>query len=312
MWRPQASASKAMRRPRLAARSPSSRRSAAARSMPPSESGETLLQIISRSVPSSCMTSNLRSARAKARSRWPAGMPSKSRNGCRVTMSRPSSPAGVADVGRRAVERDEIVLEDLHRVEFGGGDGFELLAQGAAQGDRRDRGLHAHVLLRFDVLLPLRRCASCARCRASGPRNAGRRRPPGARTCRRRPWCARLARLGGLQELGLERRVDHVGDELAGAHNLGRHRQAGMALHADRRGVDDAAAAAAAGSGTSSGCAASPDRRRACARGRGRGRRCAATRRRDPAARRRPRGRRRRRRAAAPHCRARRPCRTPR
>ncbi len=37
------------------------------------------------------MTSNLRSARAKARSRWTPGMPSKSRNGCRVTMSRPSS-----------------------------------------------------------------------------------------------------------------------------------------------------------------------------------------------------------------------------
>src|SRR5580704_6135982 len=80
-----------MRRPRLAARSPNSRRSAAARSMPPSDSVATLLQIIKRSVPSSCMTSNLRSARSMARSRRPVGMPSKSRNGCRVTMSSPSS-----------------------------------------------------------------------------------------------------------------------------------------------------------------------------------------------------------------------------
>src|SRR5260370_20154511 len=80
-----------MRMPRLAARSPSSRRSAAARSMPPSDSGATLLQIIKRSAPSSCMTSNLRSARSMARSRRPGGRPSKSRNGCRVTMSSPSA-----------------------------------------------------------------------------------------------------------------------------------------------------------------------------------------------------------------------------
>ena len=142
MWRPQASASKAMRRPRLAARSPSSRRSAAARSMPPSDSGATLLQIIKRSVPSSCMTSNLRSARSMARSRRPGGMPSKSRNGCRVTMSSPSSRAGAAHVRRRAVEGYEVVLEDLDRVELGVGDGFELLAECAAERHRRNRGLH--------------------------------------------------------------------------------------------------------------------------------------------------------------------------
>ena len=54
--------------------------------------------------------------------------------------------AGVAHVGRRAVEGHEIVLEDLHGVELRRGDRLELLAQGAAQGNRRDRGLHASLL----------------------------------------------------------------------------------------------------------------------------------------------------------------------
>ena len=59
--------------------------------MPPSESGETLLQIINRSQPSSPIRSNLRSARAKVRLRCGSGMPSKSRNGWKVTIFRPSS-----------------------------------------------------------------------------------------------------------------------------------------------------------------------------------------------------------------------------
>lgn len=50
-----------------------------------------LLQIISRSQPSSCITSNLRSARAKARLRWGSGMPSKSRKGWKVTICKPRS-----------------------------------------------------------------------------------------------------------------------------------------------------------------------------------------------------------------------------
>src|SRR5215212_619272 len=77
--------------PRLPARSPSSWKSAAARSMPPSESGATLLQIINRSQPSSPIRSNLRSARAKVRLRCGSGMPSKSRKGWNVTIFRPSS-----------------------------------------------------------------------------------------------------------------------------------------------------------------------------------------------------------------------------
>ncbi len=56
----------------------------------PRLSAATLLQIIRRSQPSSSMTSNLRSARANTRARWLSGMPSKSRNGCSVTMPSPS------------------------------------------------------------------------------------------------------------------------------------------------------------------------------------------------------------------------------
>ena len=77
--------------PRLAARSPSSRKSSAARSMPPTQSGDTFEHIISRSQPSSAITSNLRSARAKTRSRLSPVMPSKSRNGWKAMISSPAS-----------------------------------------------------------------------------------------------------------------------------------------------------------------------------------------------------------------------------
>src|SRR6478752_5967378 len=91
MCRPQESASKPTRNPRFAARSPSSWKSAAALSIPASESGETLLQIIRRSQPSCSMTSNLRSARAKALDRCGSGIPSKSRKGWKVIVPSPRS-----------------------------------------------------------------------------------------------------------------------------------------------------------------------------------------------------------------------------
>src|SRR5882672_1011468 len=91
MCLPHASASNAIRRPRLAARSPSSWKSRAARSMPPRESGDTLPQIIRRSQPSSAIRSNLRSARENAFARSGSGIPSKSRNGWKVTAARPRS-----------------------------------------------------------------------------------------------------------------------------------------------------------------------------------------------------------------------------
>ena len=46
-----------------------------------------------------------------------------------------------ADLGGRAVEGQEVVLEDLDAVEAGRGDRRELLAQIAADRDRGDRGL---------------------------------------------------------------------------------------------------------------------------------------------------------------------------
>jgi hypothetical protein len=68
-------------------------------------------------------------------------MPSKSRNGWSVA-GQPQPVAGAPHLGWWSVERDEIVLEDLDRIEPGVGDGLELLAQCAAQRYRRDRGLH--------------------------------------------------------------------------------------------------------------------------------------------------------------------------
>jgi hypothetical protein len=59
--------------------------------MPPSEAGEILLQISIRSVCSSCIRSNLRSARAKLRARCGSGMPSKSRNGWNAQIESPRS-----------------------------------------------------------------------------------------------------------------------------------------------------------------------------------------------------------------------------
>ena len=51
-------------------------------------------------------------------------------------------PHHAADVARRAVEGEEIVLEDLDAVEARGRDGRELLDEIAADRNGRDRGLH--------------------------------------------------------------------------------------------------------------------------------------------------------------------------
>ena len=67
-----------------------------ARSMPPSEIGEILLQTSSKSVPNSCIRSNLRSARTKFCERCGSGMPSKSRKGWYAQIESPSSPQSAA------------------------------------------------------------------------------------------------------------------------------------------------------------------------------------------------------------------------
>ncbi len=85
----------------LAARSPSSWKSAASRSMPPRHSGETLLQTSSRSQPSSPIRSNLRSARSKVlAAAAPACLRSRGTAG-RVMISRPS--VGAYRAPRRGV-----------------------------------------------------------------------------------------------------------------------------------------------------------------------------------------------------------------
>ena len=127
---------------RCAARSPSSRRSAAARSMPPRQSGETLEQTSRRSVPSSCITSNLRSARGEGARALSAGHAFEIAERLEGDDVEAEIGAHLADVGGRAVEGQEIVLENLDAVEPGGGDGLELLAQAAAQTHRGDRKSH--------------------------------------------------------------------------------------------------------------------------------------------------------------------------
>jgi hypothetical protein len=47
-----------------------------------------------------------------------------------------------AQLGGRALEVDEVGLEQLDAVEPGGRDGFELLAKGAAERDRGDGAMH--------------------------------------------------------------------------------------------------------------------------------------------------------------------------
>jgi hypothetical protein len=73
---------------------------------------------------------------------------------------------------RRAVEGEEIVLEDLDALEARGRDRRQLLVQGAAQRNRRDRSLHASLLVTRRPAPcrarrpPRRTRASCARGRA--------------------------------------------------------------------------------------------------------------------------------------------------
>src|SRR6266851_54104 len=129
MCRPQASASKAMRMPRLAARSPSSRRSAAARSMPPSDSGAEFLHDVELAFGAihGPFASSGRQALEVA----------ERLQGDDVQPERRARPPHVR---RRTVEGYKVVLEDLDRIELGGGNGFELLAQCAAERYRGNRG----------------------------------------------------------------------------------------------------------------------------------------------------------------------------
>src|SRR5688572_26430782 len=106
--------------------------------MPPRAAGDTFEQTSMRSVPSACMTSNLRSARSKARLRCGSGMPSKSRKGWKAVTSRPASrtirPTG--GVG------EKIILEDFDALEPRSADRVELLLQVAGKGNGGNAGPH--------------------------------------------------------------------------------------------------------------------------------------------------------------------------
>src|SRR5439155_3653526 len=82
-----------MRRLRRAARSASSCNCAAERSVSPSDTGDVLEQTSISGTPSSCIRSNLRSARSRLRLNNSSGMPSKSRNGWYRSSAKPRSAA---------------------------------------------------------------------------------------------------------------------------------------------------------------------------------------------------------------------------
>ena len=117
----------------------------------------------------------------------------------------------------------------------------------AAQGDRRDRGLHGEPPAELQPVVrapvPRRRLgkgALHARDVGVRPVKSRKPRPPGARTCRRRPWCGRpwpWRPSGTRFRAACRSRRRRTG---AACTTSRRHRQAGMAQHADRRGIDDA------------------------------------------------------------------------
>ena len=97
-----------------------------------------LLHTSTRSVPSACITSNLRSARSMLRVRCGSGIASKSRNGWKIVIARPRPFGDAPHVRGRSVEGQQIVLEHFDAVEADGGGGIQLFRQRAAQGDCGD------------------------------------------------------------------------------------------------------------------------------------------------------------------------------
>jgi hypothetical protein len=132
--------------PRFAARSPISEKSAAARSMPPRESGETLLHTKSWLQPSSPYQVELALGAGDGAGALRLGhaLEVAERLKGEDLQAEPFHHAG--DVARRAVEGQEIGLEDLDAVEPGRRDRLQLLGEPAAERDRSDGGLYGSVL----------------------------------------------------------------------------------------------------------------------------------------------------------------------
>src|SRR5262249_20709760 len=140
MWRPQASASKAMRKPRRAlAELPQVGGGAVDTAQRIGRHGAAQHQKIAAELLQDIELALGAGEGALALLRWHAFEVAERLQG---DDGKACFAARVRHIGGRAAERDEIVLEDLDRVEAGIGDRFELLAQRAAERYRRDRGLH--------------------------------------------------------------------------------------------------------------------------------------------------------------------------
>ena len=144
------------------------------RSMPPSESGDTLLHTSSKSQPSSCIRSNLRSARSKV------ALALRLRHAFEIAERLEGDGAQAeighlfGNIGRRAVIGKQIAFEDFDAAETGRCDRLQLFAQTAAETNRGNRGFHC-LVLRSGRIRPLRR----ARLRA--PRSRRQRHGEAAR-----------------------------------------------------------------------------------------------------------------------------------
>ena len=95
-------------------------------------SADTLLHTRMRSVPSACITSNLRLIRSRLRASWAALTLEVAK---RLEQHDVEAEIGghAPDVGRRSIEVDEVVFEDFDAVEACGLDGGEFLGERAGQ-----------------------------------------------------------------------------------------------------------------------------------------------------------------------------------
>ncbi len=125
----------------------------------------------------------------------------------------------LADAGGRAVERQQVVLEDLDALEAGSRDRVQLLGQAAAQRHRRNRQFHRHPLLsaghwrRRRIARGERSCKGAVHALDIGGEPG--EKPERLHGLVHAHAAARersgALRLGGFDQLGLDRRVDDVG-----------------------------------------------------------------------------------------------------
>ena len=157
-----------------------------------------------------------------------------------------------AHIGRRAVEGEQVVLEDLDALETGGGDGLELLVERRRSGRpwRSTVCMACAPSSRQATAASAASRAASAACEHRVHARDVRRAAPVNRRNASAAWCTHMpppvsvrapfAR-AALISCGLERRVDDVGDPVRAPRSASaRHRVAGNAQHADRRRIDHA------------------------------------------------------------------------